>query len=214
MKKTLAILVAGAALSIGAAAMADDDFAYDFNAAEWWQKEGFGYLELFYSPMKPDGWSEGMDGGGFGLAGEYVNNVTHFGIGGRFSYSFFLDGAMRIDPFGKLDVDDNLLGLDVYVPVRLADFCTVYAGGGGYIHGLTLTADNNGKMESHGKNAFTGSLFAGMRLRWQHLFVFGEYRQDFGDVEVSYQLQVYDGKHYRDIEMDNGRFLAGLGLVF
>lgn len=213
MNKTFATMLAAAALSAGGAAFAGD-FDFDMGATDWWQKEGFFLIEGYYTQLQLKDYEETMQGGGGAIGGEYVNNASHFGFGARFSLALVRLDSVKDQEFGYLDVDDNLLGLDVYIPIRLADWVTVYGGAGGTWHGMELTADNGGSMKSHGDGAFTGSVFAGIRLRYSHVFVFGEYRAESGDVKVTYQTYAFDGVHSKDIDVSGNRFCIGAGLVF
>ena len=212
MKKTFATLMICTAFLASAALAGDFDF--DLESNDWWQKEGFFNIEGYYTQLQLKDYGETMPGGGGAIGAEYVNKDSHFGIGGRASLAWVMKGSIYDQTFSYLDVDDRLLGLDLYIPVRLADFLTVYGGGGGTLHGMTLTADNGGEMNSHGDGAITSSLFAGVRLRYGHVYFFGEYRSEFGDVKVTYQTYAFDGIHKRDVDVSCSTFRVGAGVVF
>lgn len=216
MNKTFATFLSAALFAVSAAtASADDatDYRFEYaggNASEWWRKEKFGYLEGFYAPLKLKDFDETVPGGGGAIAGEYVNKDTHFGLGGRFGMVYGLLDSIKHERFGYLDLLAVNLGLDVYVPVRPVDFLTLYAGGGFAYQGLDFTADNGGTIKG---GDLTGSLFAGGRLRWFHIYVFGEYRQQFGEVEIEATLTNF--QHYEEkIDVSGGIFRAGAGFVF
>lgn len=212
MKTTFATLIVGTVL-LASAALAGD-FDYDLDPNEWWQKEGFFNVEGFYTQLQLKDYDETVPGGGGSIGGEYVNKDFHFGIGGRAGMAWVMLDSLHDPTFGYLDFDDVLMSLDLYVPVRLTDFLTVYGGGGGTLHGMSFMADNGGEMESHGDGAMTSSLFAGVRLRYSHVFIFGEYRAEFGDVKVTYQTYAFDGIHKRDVDVSGSTFRAGAGVVF
>lgn len=205
MKKTFAILLSGlCALAASSAVLADefDDF-YDSadERGEWWEKQGYFFAEGYYTQLQE------LKGGGGAAGGEYVNNVVHFGAGARMSLGYLMHD------YDEGDVTDTLIGFDLYMPIRINDAITVYGGGGVNVHNLEFELDGGGPMSTGDGDRITENAFAGLRWRYQHMYVFGEYRHEFGDVRVHFDT--YGGnREYRKVNMSDDRFLVGAGFVF
>lgn len=230
MKKSirpLAAIVSALVLPVAQAGAQVD--MQDLDEDEWWEKQGFGLFQGYYTQYKikekDQDFGKPMQGGGFGLGGEYVNDETHFGIGGAFNFSFVMQD------YTHYKADDFLFGLDVYVPARISTSLTVYAGVSGTMHGFSFDCDegyalNNGRKNNQlgsgeeWKNdglATTWNAFIGVRWRFAgHAYVFGEYRREFGKIDlVCENYEWRDGsKLTSEQDMGGNRFLAGLGLLF
>ena len=197
---------------------------------EWWEKEGFGFVQG-YSTQLGD-----LQGGGVTLGGEYVNEETHFGLGG-FGFMDFLGhdykaGDRIFDhPSDAHDCDaqDALFGLAVHVPARVSNSVTVYAGAGIQAHFLSLDF-RDGRGDGHLDESkavdslqTTESVFFGVRWRFfEHGYLFGEYRREFGKVEVgdyyTYGSSTRTGRKVYterfEVDMSDNRFLLGIGFLF
>lgn len=229
MKKSILPLFAFTALlALSAApARADVDLSNlpELDENEWWQKEGFGLFDLHYTQYKVKDLGKPMQGGGFSCGGEYVNQDTHFGIGGNLSC------ALVMQDYTHYKADDFIFGMDIYVPARISNELTFYAGVGGSLHAFSLDFDeewglNNGRSSSQigsgerWKNdgaAATWNAFVGFRWRFAgHAYVFGEYRRESGEVDlVCENYRWSNGETLTDeIDLTGNRFLAGLGITF
>lgn len=189
----------------------------DLTENQWWQKEGFGFGQFYYTQFKVKDLGKPMHGGGFAFGGEYVNSTAHVGIGGTFSLAW----AMMDDTECK--ADDRQVGLDLYVPLRISSALTFYAGGGGTVHGFDLDYKDDyglygGDKWHQDQLVGTCSLFAGARWRvYEHIFLFAEYRREFGKIDIVCENYVYraDGSHPEsELDMAGNRFFVGMGALF
>lgn len=183
------------------------------------EKETFGCAGLFYASPSAD-----LSGGGFTFGGEYVNSKTHWGIGGRVlcgwqggheDKSIYLYLNPNNFRHSQCDMIDAVVGVDLYCPARLFDWLTVYAGGGLAFHTLELQFDDFAYTckADFPKGCTTESLFVGGRWHLNENFhLFGEFRQDFGEVDVVHDYNKEHIKHTYD--MDGSRVLIGLGINF
>lgn len=210
------IFVLAALASLAAVPVFADDLP-ELTEEEWWQKEGFGFAEGYYTQFKIKDLGKPMQGAGFALGGEYVSEDAHFGIGGTVSFSWVMQD------YTGYKADDFLLGVDLHVPFRISNTLTVYAGGGGTMHGFGLDFDDDAgvfggdEWENDGA-ALTADAFFGFRWRFfEHAYLFGEYRREFGKIDVvctNYEWS-RDFSHPKDeYDMSGNRFLAGMGLLF
>lgn len=230
MKKTFFSLVALSAILLLPAASPAQSNIPELTEDEWWEKEGFGFIHGQYTQI------DKLQGGGFALGGEYINKDTHFGAGGSFSMNLLLHdykiGEKIFDYVSDAhdcDAQDCTLGLDFHIPARVSNSLTAYAGCG--IQWDILSLDfRDGRsgghlVESKAVKSFqtTESVFFGIRWRFfQHAYVFGEYRRDFGEVEVgdyyTYGSSTRSGrKVYTErfkLDMGDDRLVAGIGLLF
>ena len=192
---------------------------------EWWEKEGFGLVDAYYTQYKPKDIGKALQGGGASFGGEYVNADTHLGIGGRFSMAY-LDGDG--DEYG---FSGFLFAIDLFIPARISNSLTAYAGAGGALMGgdecITLkkeyarnirgVGDHDMKFNVDGAG-LVGGAFAGVRWRlFDHTYLFAEYRREFGKWDLScsnYVWSNHDNIEIKDFDMGGDRFLVGLGVTF
>ena len=220
--KKLAILWAAAVVLAATGAVAQNlrqqyDQLPELTEDEWWQKQGFGYMQVYYTQYKAKYLVDPMYGGGFAMGGEYVNDDVHVGIGGRFLLSWVM-----MDEKGY-SANDRQIGLDLYVPVRISSSLTLYGGGGGTLHGFDLDFDDDsgyfgGDKWHQDQLVATTSAFAGLRWRfYNHLMVFAEDRREFGEIKMVCENYEWtsDYSHPKmKIDMAGNRFFAGVGVTF
>lgn len=202
--QAMALLLSGMfVLAAVPAARADafDEFEEEDDAGEWWQKEWFGVAEGYYTQLLE------FKGAGFAFGADYVNNAVHFGLGfrGRFATYFEHD-------YGPCKGEDSTMGLDVFVPVRITDAVTVYAGGGFDYHDLRFNYDGGGVVRTGDGDQTTECAFAGLRWRYQNMFVFGEYRRSLGEVKVHYDT-TQATREYLTYDMEDDTFRVGAGFM-
>ena len=214
MKRTTSAL---AVLAVLAAAPGFADDIPELTEDEWWKKEGFGFVQGYYTQYKIKDLGKPMQGGGFAIGGEYVNEDAHLGIGGALSFSW------TMQDYTGYKANEFLFGFDLHVPLRVSNSLTVYVGGGGTMHGFDLDFDDEwgvfGGDKWHNDGAsVTGDAFVGFRWRYlEHAYVFGEYRREFGKIDMVCENYEWtrDFSHPKDeYDMSGNRFLAGIGILF
>lgn len=216
MKKLVpAILAAAAIMATPAFAENADDI--HLTEDEWWQKEGFFLSQVNYMQYKVKDLGKPMQGGGFGVGGEYVNPDMHIGYGGMFSFNW------TMQDYTHYKADDRLIALDFFIPARISNSLTVYGGVGGTMHGFDLEWDDgygwnmSGEQWKNDGVAVTWSAHVGFRWRFfGHTYLFGEYRREFGKIDMVCKNYHYlNGRNIKDeMDMSGNHFLAGLGLAF
>lgn len=217
----LAALAAAPALADNPVGLAQED---------WWNKEGFGFVQGYYTQLGD------LQGGGFAAGGEYVNEDVHFGIGASFSmdllYHDYKIGDKIFDYSSNAhdcDAEDFAMGMDLHIPVRIGNSITIYAGAGLHMHVLSLdfrdSRPGGDLVDSKAVDSFqtTDSVFFGLRWRLlDHAYVFGEYRREFGNIEVgSYYTYGSSSRTSRkvftekfELDVSDDRFVVGLGVLF
>ncbi len=217
MNKT-AFTVSLAALCAAApfAATADDDIL----PAE--KQNGYGIVDFWYSQF--DKHDLDLDGGGYRIGGEVVDPSLLVGIGGRFGMGLYFGGK---ENRGGTTVEDPVaidFMLDAYVPFRVSEFVTLYGGVGAT--GFTESWKQKRSVRS-GRWVYTATddwesdgfpvlfaAFAGIRLRYENVFAFAEYRNDFKK-DVDYEVTINGGRTDTvSREMGCGRVFVGLGVEF
>lgn len=220
MKTNTASILLAALFAAMAALPAAAQYAGD--EIDWAEKQGFGVLAGHGFV-----WNE-IYGGGGTFAIEYVNSIVHFGLGARSGFAW---GAGTDEDW---DVEGSTWDSDVYIPVRLTDWLTIYGGVGityhdceykGLVETQTYTKKGNTRKYtytlktvtySHNKPADTSYGFGGIRIRVaNHLFFFGEYHKTTGSIDMyARSLSRYSEYKTLEADFDGNYFSFGVGLLF
>lgn len=177
---------------------------------------GHGAIDLFGSR-----WGERW-GGGFRLGGEYIFDGIHYGIGGRLGVGVYSGNQKKMDT-GV----DAPFPFELYVPVYVTDNLTVYGGGGFSVHLYRANMEGDDFLDYTGHGEVTEAAFLGLRYCFKDSsggwpFLFCEYRQDFGEITVKRERNVYNSRTRRvdkikeeaEVDMSGGRLLIGIGARF
>lgn len=223
MKKT-ASLVSLAALCAAAplVATADDEILPEE------KRDGYVLIDVWYSQFDKHGFD--LSGGGFRVGGEIVDPSLLLGIGGRFGMGIYF-GSDKTERSGSavFTHEDPMaidFPLDAYVPFRVSEFVTVYGGVGatfftesadfrGTMHNGRRYIEQKGTVETKGLPVLFAA-FVGIRLRYENVFGFVEYRNDFKkDVKFKRTYDYYSVPDDEwESEMGCGRIFVGLGVEF
>lgn len=206
------------------AAVLVPSFAIAQEPIDWEERQGCFLLEAH------GGVWDFLYGGGGSMGFEIASKDILVGIGARSGFS----GWVGEDDH-NWDYTDMTWDNDVWIPLRLPDYSlTLYGGIGVTLHdmeceGLVESSSyyRSGRTRrytyslktvdySHGANTSTHAWFVGLRWRVNdHFFLFGEYRQTRGTIEMSTNdLDSYS--KYKDlvVDMDQSCFLFGFGGAF
>ena len=223
-KHCIAAAVAASFFAVPLAAMAEDEILPDA------KRNGYAIVDFWYSQFDKDDLD--LNGGGFRIGGEYVDPALLVGIGGRFGMGMYF-GSDKNEILGNnvVSLEDPValdLMADVYVPFRVSEFATIYGGVGitGFIESADYEATvynkarhryvtTSGTVETDGFPVLFAA-FVGIRLRYENVFGFVEYRNDFKkDVTFKQSFDYYSIPDEKwDAERGGGRIIVGLGLEF
>lgn len=217
MKNAFFLLSAAAFAALAAVAGAEDEIVpLD-------KKNGYAVMDVWYAPFDKHDFD--LSGGGYHVGGEYVDSDLPAGIGGRIGNGFYFgsDKSAGGVKFEDLFAADFLF--DAYVPLRLSEYATVYGGAGAcaFLESADYSAvvyrgrrpyKVSGSVETSGLPVLF-SAFLGVRVRFENVFAFAEWRNDFKkDVKFAWKA---DGSSYETeakYERGGGRVFLGIGFEF
>lgn len=195
---------------------------YDWDNIDWEEKQGYALLDAYGG-----GWDflYGF-GGHFGL--EACSKTFRLGLGARTGFSFWA-GEDDLN----WDYSDFCWDNDVWIPLRITDAVTLYGGIGVTLHdmdcdGLVESQSyyRNGRSYRYRYQLKTVTYisetpsdnqvwFVGLRMRFEHYFLFGEYRRTSGEIELTTDDLSYNSKlKTMKLDMDQSQFYIGAGIVF
>ena len=196
---------------------------FGLSSVDWSEKEFFALIGAQGS------FSDFMCGGGVSFAVEFASTDIYVGLGARTGFN----GWAGSDDL-NWDYTDMTWDNDVWIPLRLSDEVTLYGGAGVTLHDMeckglveSTSSSRSGRTRryswelktvtySHEPSMATHSWFIGLRWRVEdHWFVFAEFRQSSGTIEMSTdELGYYSKLKTIEADMDRSYVTVGLGGAF
>lgn len=215
--------LATAAFTVLAFAAVSTPTAYAQDTIDWGEKQFYGIFEAHGAVW------DFLFGGGGSIGLEFASKDIFIGFGARSGFSGWI-GEDSLD----WEYTDMTWDNDIWIPIRISDSCTLYGGVGVNYHdmeceGLVESKSyyRNGRYRrytyqlktvtySHGGNMDTQAWFAGARWRVKDgFFVFGEYRQTRGTIEMeTSDLEYRSELRTMKVDMDKSCVLFGAGVLF